>query len=398
MTSWTATHLWRQLTSSSSPERSSIEGLLQQWMPEIENVLNAGTSPLDFTLHDKDHSFRVAEWMARIVPEDVLPKLTAYEVALLLLSAYLHDIGMTPEQARVQRHWRHLVFGPLPEEEGRLSREEADEFQIWLDDERGGLVPPLAPDGRAGEHDLRLAAELITYYARYKHNDWSAEWIRRNAAGAFGSYEGWVEDLVRLCQSHHEDYASLVKEAFDPRPAGRHGEVVHLRYLACVLRVADILDVDPERTPPVLFRHRNIDPKSVIYWYKDHEFWVNPDGSTLVIHARPTAQWWRRRPATRPSGSGSSWRPAHGWAGRRRSPTAPSKLPGRCRTDGAFRSRSSSRSGLGTTATSISMVRSGRIRPSCWSCSRESSSTRGRVLLLLEHDGPPTVLCTARRF
>ncbi len=304
MQSWTETRLWKQLASLSSPERSSVEGLLQQWMPEIERVLNAGTSPLDFTLHDAEHSFRVAEWMAKIVPEGVLGKLSAYELALLLLSAYLHDIGMTPEQARVQRHWRHLVFGPLPEEEGGLSQEEAAEFQRWLDDEEGGLVPPLAREGKAGEDDLRLAAELITYYARHKHNDWSGEWIRQYATGALGSYEGWVEDLVPLCQSHHQGYADLLKESFDPRPVGRHGEVVHLRYLACILRVADILDVDPERTPPVLFQHRDIALKSVIYWWKDHDFWVNPDGSTLVIHARPrsaivekavrdTAEWIR---------------------------------------------------------------------------------------------------------
>jgi hypothetical protein len=265
MPTWTETRLWNQLTSSSSPERPRIEGLLQQWMPEIERILNAGTSPLDFTLHDAEHSFRVAEWMAKIVPDDVLPQLSAYELALFLLSAYLHDIGMTPEQARVQRHWRHLVFGSTPGEKEGLSREEAEEFQRWLDDERDWLVPPLARDGKADEGDLRQAAELITYYARHKHNDWSGAWIRQHVTGALGSYEGWIEDLVRLCQSHHEGYADLVKEAFDPRPAGRHGEVVHLRYLACVLRVADILDVDPERTPPVLFQHRDIAPKSVIY-------------------------------------------------------------------------------------------------------------------------------------
>jgi len=288
MPSWIEARLWEQLTSSSSPERQSIVGLLHQWMPDIERVLNsAGTSPLDFTLHDAGHSFRVAVWMAKIIPEDVLGKLSAYEVALLLLSAYLHDIGMTPEQARVQRHWRHLVFGPLPADNGGLSQEEAEAFQRWLDDERGGLVPPLARDGKASEDDLRRAAELVTYFARHKHNDWSEEWIRQNATGHLGSYEGWVEDLVRLCRSHHEGYDDLEKAQFDPRLAGRHEEVVHLRYLACVLRVADILDVDPERTPPVLFQHRGISSKSVLYWWKDHDFRMRPDGSTLMVHARP---------------------------------------------------------------------------------------------------------------
>src|SRR4051794_20482310 len=288
MPSWTDTHLWKQLTSSTSPERPSVESLLQQWMPKIEEVLkHAGTSPLDFTLHDSEHSFRVAEWMTRIVPEDVLPQLGLYELALLLLSAYLHDIGMTPEQERVQRHWRHLVFGQdTPEKEG-LSPEEAAEFQHWLDDEQGGLVPPLAQDGKTGEGELRLADELISYYARHKHNDWSADWIRQHATGVLDSYECWIEDLVLLCRSHHEEYNDLVKAAFDPRPVGGEGEVVNLRYLGCVLRVADILDIDPERTPPVLFQHRNIAPKSVIYWWKDHEVSVNPDGPALVVHARP---------------------------------------------------------------------------------------------------------------
>lgn len=150
-------------------------------------------------------------------------------------------------------------------------------------------MPPLAKEGKAGEDDLRRAAELITYYARHKHNDWSAEWVRRHAVGVLGSYEGWPEDLVLLCQSHHKNYPDLVKEAFDPRPAGRQAEVVHLRYLACVLRVADILDVDSERTPPVLFHHRDIAPESVVYWWKDHGFWARPDGSTMVVYARPSS-------------------------------------------------------------------------------------------------------------
>jgi hypothetical protein len=44
--------------------------------------------------------------------------------------------------------------------------------------------------------------------------------------------------------------------------------IVHLRYLAVVLRVADILD--PERTPDVILRHRGVAPRSLDYWWKDH--------------------------------------------------------------------------------------------------------------------------------
>lgn len=304
MHDWKDTRLWKALGTSASPEKEDIQAFLRIWMKQIQQVLaSGGTGPLDFTLHDADHSYRVAEWMVDIVPGDVIDHLSAYELALLLLSAYLHDIGMTPEQEKVQRHWRHLVFGPS--ERDGLTEKEAADFQRWLDDERDGLVPPLAEEGRPGDDDLHLAAELITYYARHKHNDWSEEWIRRNASGDLGSYKSWVDDLVRICRSHHYGYDELVKPSFDPLPAGRKGEVVNLRYLACVLRIADILDIDPERTPAVLFHHRAIVPKSVIFWRKDHHLSIYSDGKALVVHASPqsaviekavrdTAEWIRQ--------------------------------------------------------------------------------------------------------
>lgn len=297
MHDWKDTQIWKALGASESPERGDVEAFLVTWMKQIQQILAAGgTSPTDFTLHDAEHSFRVAEWMAKIVTEDVLGRLGIYDLALLLLSAYLHDIGMTPEQSRVQRHWRHLVFGPS--ETDGLTNKQAADFQRWLDDERDGITPPLAKGGQASEGDLRLAAELITYYARYRHNDWSEEWIRKGTLRSdnssdqvlnLGSYEGWLDDLVRICRSHHEGYDQLVKDSFDPRPAGKHGEVVHIRYIACVLRIADVLDIDPERTPAVLFHHREVAPKSMIYWWKDHDFWIKRDGPALIVHALPSS-------------------------------------------------------------------------------------------------------------
>ena len=44
--------------------------------------------------------------------------------------------------------------------------------------------------------------------------------------------------------------------------------MVNLRYLACVLRVADILEFDPERTPDIIYRHRNISRDSRIFWWQ----------------------------------------------------------------------------------------------------------------------------------
>jgi hypothetical protein len=62
-----------------------------------------------------------------------------------------------------------------------------------------------------------------------------------------------------------------------------------LRYLACALRVADILEFDPERTPDVILEQRNIPQGSVIYWYKDHGISIVKEKDRFTVSARPTS-------------------------------------------------------------------------------------------------------------
>lgn len=282
-----ASQLWLVLHERSDSLSDSIQTMLKIWMPKIQTVLTSGgTSPLDFTLHDAGHAFRVAERMFMIISDEVLPGLSSYELALLLLAAYLHDIGMTPECRKVALHYQYLLTGTDEE----LTSNEMDQFQQWLDNEEEGATPPLA-NGPPMPRDLQLAAELVTHYCRHKHNDWSKEWMMKNPPpkDAAGMYPNWMSDLIRLCQSHHEDKSTLIKSSFNPRAVGSGKEIVHLRYLACVLRIADILEFDPERTPEVLLHHRNITGNSLLHWQKDHNLSLREDADGLVVSARPTS-------------------------------------------------------------------------------------------------------------
>ena len=91
LTSWTTTALWdrlKKLGDSAEPTRHYVTS----WLKDVETLLaNAGTSPLIFTLHDEVHSYRVAQRMIDLIPDSTLEKLSDPELALLLLSAYLHD-------------------------------------------------------------------------------------------------------------------------------------------------------------------------------------------------------------------------------------------------------------------------------------------------------------------
>lgn len=280
---WSTTLIGQTLRRRKDPEAKATQLLLDQCMPAIEGVLaSGGTAPTDFTLHDAGHALRVAHRMGEVIPKNVLQGLASYELGLLILAAHLHDIGMTPTRRKVTAHHRHLLTG----DPGELTANEQTEFRAWLDGQGVAIAEP----GREVTHDiLRRADFTITHYCRYRHNDWSEEWMRQHLSrlGA-GLYNGWLEDLIGLCRSHHEGYEELASPRFDPRPVGRAARVVHLRYLASVLRVADILEFDPERTPEVVFQHRDVSPESAIYWWKDHEITAKLDRNRLVIYARPT--------------------------------------------------------------------------------------------------------------
>jgi len=146
-------------------------------MPMIQEILNSGgTSPKDFTLHDAGHSFRVAERMVEVAGS-TMKILTAFELSLLLLSAYLHDVGMTPEFDKVNKHFTYLLTGKV----GLLEPPEIADFQTWLDDAGYQIVPPLKEDDSLIDR-LSIAREITTRYCRYRHNEWGAEWTRDNLA------------------------------------------------------------------------------------------------------------------------------------------------------------------------------------------------------------------------
>lgn len=171
---WKTTQIFQQLEKRADQYADNIINLLKrsEVMDAIEYILDkGGSTPKDFTLHDADHSFRVAERMWELIPDETKSVLSNYELGFLLLSAYLHDIGMSPEFKKVELH-RSFLTSDIKE---GLTEEEINEFQKWVDN-----------DNKTESIDIRkekidnpkVSNYMLSYYIRSKHNDWSGEWVK----------------------------------------------------------------------------------------------------------------------------------------------------------------------------------------------------------------------------
>ena len=286
---WRTTQLWKLLLQEGR-STDNTRSYIASWLDDVEILLaKSNTAPMDFTLHDHDHSYRVAERMASLLSANTMELLSDFEIGMLLMSAYLHDVGMNPNRSAV-RSIRDFLFTGASE---GLENSEAELLQRWLDETYPGVEPPVGQE-LGGRERLHYAEYLTAYFCRHRHNDWSEKFINERAArSASPPYPAWTDDLILLCKSHHYGLNELLDDSFNLRVVGSGHKLVNLRYLAAALRLSDVLDFDPERTPSVIVSQRSVDPKSHIYWHKDHDIALTSDvrtGQTLITARTPSAR------------------------------------------------------------------------------------------------------------
>lgn len=244
----------REAAGEGNEVSERVAAVVEQVAPLLERIPDKMP---EFTLHDPNHSAKVAELMSQIIPEDTLAHLNLVELSILLYAAYLHDVGMTCTRAEREEIIRN-----------------GDDFKRLLisDEERSQQIEKAKMEG-----DHRTATfledQIFTEYLRRNHVKRSAKFIEEHFSSEETalSWQGTpYQKLVRaVCDSHELPVERLRDTRIWPREALVRNLRVNVQYLSLVLRLADILDLDPERTPKALLDF--IDPQnptSITEWNK----------------------------------------------------------------------------------------------------------------------------------
>lgn len=251
------TTLWKKLHDASNEKKDSDSAFLTANLPKIceeasDRMKGMPSLHGQYTLHDETHLLRVTELMAKIIPEKVLNKLNSIEIALLILSAYFHDQGMVldkNELETIKSKPKYIVF----RDTWAIEHPNLKEIQIILLDK--GLSAQ--EKDRFRQMEQELFDGMLTDYIRQSHAHRSANFIRSNYSNDSLWEVAGVNLAIyvaKICESHVLPASDLIPEKGFNYDESIGQYKINLSYLSLVLRLADILDFDRDRTPDSLYK------------------------------------------------------------------------------------------------------------------------------------------------
>ena len=218
----------------------------------VKETINGIAGCFDnYTMHDIGHCVRVAHYMEQLAfgidahKEDRLKEFNAAELAILLLSALLHDIGM--------------FIRPIDREEITNNKiKHAERLKITY---KGVLEVKKGNVEEAIKEIIRL-----THASRvFEFLDCEFEGHQKisNILKIDNNYE-YANDVGLVCQAHGENYNFIKTQLRSSVTKGMYE--YNLQYIAVLLRIADYLDLDKQRTPMLWFSMMDIEGYSRGEW------------------------------------------------------------------------------------------------------------------------------------
>ena len=233
------------------------EILFTQWSYDkkiIPKALNSISNLFPhYSLHDESHSITIINNIIRILGKDAIDKLSTIDLWLILESSYYHDIGMVVSAQK-------LV-------DALDSKEFITFFLNLLENPQHGLYE-FAKDFKIEDNKIVYANTslslkqhdgikfLLAEYFRQEHSTRS-EVIILNPNDEFhlssprnAMPERIFKTLGKICSSHTKSFDDVMKLSFCE--VGIDTEDMHPRFIACLLRIGDLLDLDNDRFSDVM--------------------------------------------------------------------------------------------------------------------------------------------------
>jgi molecular chaperone HtpG len=262
--------VYKELLEKSKPDDGLIDKVshfIQVASPLLDLIV-AGPFK-EYTLHNRDHAKKVLHIIGVIIGDNI-KKLSVLELAILVYSSYLHDLGMcltSTERKRIIESQELIdVIHGWPELQQQLNNVRLRLEKVCTESEQLLLETEI--------YQLQEAAICSLLRPLHASKDRYLEVIRniKKELGRNDLFEinnvSFEDYLIDICVSHNLAAGvlsvsnGLYNDRF-PRDLIINNESFNSQYCAALLRLADILDFDRERTPHILFESLGIYSRTI---------------------------------------------------------------------------------------------------------------------------------------
>ncbi|MDD5275000.1 MAG: ATP-binding protein [Methylovulum sp.] len=244
----------------------------------------------EYTDHGIKHIQSVLASAEFIIADDAFENMNAKDVAILILSVILHDIGMHTEYATFvalldghydhcktcldTKTWRELWVDYLSEAKRFSSQQKrnifGNEFQAYNE-------PDMTNKDKLTGYDKKLIGEFIRrYHARLAHEIAFNGLIGKNQETIkFGNekltslYRGMAGIVARSHGMNLRD-TFLYLESIGGQQGWRYPDDVNIVFLMVVLRIADYIQIDASRVNPFLLKLKTFNSPISLNEHKAH--------------------------------------------------------------------------------------------------------------------------------
>ena len=244
--------------------RQNAEGtensiLVAQWEYDKKLVTEAlKTVPLIFphySQHDESHSISILNNISNVLGKETIEKLGCTDLWLILETAYCHDLGMVITSDMIKEAFTNGsfldYFKEISDDSSSPLHTYTTLFQI-----KDGKIHHISTELNFDVSDA--VKYLLSGYLRSKHSDNSKRTLQNPIASLSMPIPHIIipnrlyNILAEICRCHAKNFHEVMNLPYVEN--GLSLDTAHPRFIACLLRIGDVLDIDNNRFSETILR------------------------------------------------------------------------------------------------------------------------------------------------
>ena len=218
-----------------------------------------------YTLHDRTHSEEILTNIGEILQTETLKKFFSLtDLWLLLYAAFYHDMGMAvfaPDLDKILKSEAFFLYlKEIQADSKHHLHKEADYFEIsdnkivWKDSE-------------VSLEKMEAFKFIVAEYIRSSHSKRSENTLKNDPS--INPIPLRLRSILgKICKYHTESFETVME--LPDKENGFDYEHCHPRFIACLLRLGDLLDLDNNRVSDIVLRTVKTIPAESFFHIQKH--------------------------------------------------------------------------------------------------------------------------------